>query len=31
VAVSKSVSRAAQQSLSTGRIKGRKFQVTFED
>src|SRR5450432_2790101 len=31
VAVSKSVSRAAQLSLSTGRIKGRKFQVTFED
>jgi ATP-independent RNA helicase DbpA len=31
VAVSKSVSRAAQQSLSSGRIKGRKFQVTFED
>ncbi|HYP99812.1 MAG TPA: ATP-dependent RNA helicase DbpA [Polyangiaceae bacterium] len=31
VAVSKSVSRGAQQSLSAGRIKGRKFQVTFED
>ena len=31
VAVSKHVSRGAQQSLSTGRIKGRKFQVTFED
>jgi ATP-independent RNA helicase DbpA len=31
VAVSKSVSRTAQQSLSIGRIKGRKFQVTFED
>jgi len=31
VAVSRSVSRHAQQSLSTGRIKGRRFQVTFED
>jgi ATP-dependent RNA helicase DbpA len=31
VAVSKSVSRAAHQSLSEGRIKGRKFQITFED
>ncbi len=31
VAVSKSVGQAAQQSLSSGRIKGRKFQVTFED
>jgi ATP-independent RNA helicase DbpA len=31
VAVSKSVSRDAQQSLSAGRIKGRKFNVTFED
>jgi ATP-dependent RNA helicase DbpA len=31
VAVSKSVSHAAQQSLSAGRIKGRKFNVTFED
>ena len=31
VAVSKSVSRSAQQSLSAGRIKGRKFSVTFED
>ncbi len=31
VAVSKTVSRDAQLSLSTGRIKGRKFQVTVED
>jgi ATP-dependent RNA helicase DbpA len=31
VAVNKSISRAAQQSLSSGRIKGRKFNVTFED
>jgi len=31
VAVSKSVSREAQRSLSEGRIKGRKFQITFED
>ena len=31
VAVSKSVSRDAQRSLSEGRIKGRKFQITFED
>ena len=31
VAVSKAVSRDAQQSLSAGRIKGRKFNVTFED
>ena len=31
VAVSKHVSRAAQQSLSEGRIKGRRFQITFED
>jgi len=31
VAVNKSVSREAQQSLSAGRIKGRKFNVTFED
>jgi ATP-independent RNA helicase DbpA len=31
VAVKKSISRDAQQSLSAGRIKGRKFNVTFED
>jgi ATP-independent RNA helicase DbpA len=31
VAVNKSISREAQQSLSVGRIKGRKFNVTFED
>ena len=31
VAVSKSVSRDAQQSLSAGKIKGRKFNVSFED
>ena len=31
VAVSKSVSRDAQRSMSEGRIKGRKFQITFED
>ena len=31
VAVSKSISQSAQQSLSAGRIKGRKFNVTFED
>jgi ATP-independent RNA helicase DbpA len=31
VAVSKSVAQGAQQSLSAGRIKGRKFNVTFED
>ena len=30
VAVSKSVSQGAQQALSAGRIKGRKFNVTFE-
>ena len=31
VAVKKSLSESAQQSLSAGRIKGRKFQITFED
>jgi len=31
VAVRKALSQGAQQSLSQGRIKGRKFQVTFED
>jgi len=31
VAVKKSISRDAQQSLAAGRIKGRKFNVTFED
>ncbi|HTA90401.1 MAG TPA: ATP-dependent RNA helicase DbpA [Polyangiaceae bacterium] len=31
VAVRKSISQGAQQSLSAGRIKGRKFNVTFED
>ncbi len=31
VAVSKTVSRDAQLSLSSGRIKGRKFQVTVEE
>ena len=31
VAVKKSISQGAQQSLSAGRIKGRKFQVTFEE
>jgi ATP-independent RNA helicase DbpA len=30
VAVKKSISQGAQQSLSAGRIKGRKFNVTFE-
>jgi ATP-independent RNA helicase DbpA len=31
VAVSLGVSRAAHKSLSEGRIKGRRFQITFED
>lgn len=31
VAVNKSVSQDAQKSLSAGRIKGRKFNVSFED
>lgn len=31
VAVSRHISREAQRSLSEGRIKGRRFQITFED